>query len=491
MFNFLNTKKENNNSENIHVTQLYGNYDKNIALFKEIFQADDTIIFHELLTTISYNIRICIIYTIGMADQREINKNLIGSILNSNKTSFSGKNLVGILKKQIIRFGNSKEISDVDKIVGAILYGDTFILIEDYATGLVIESKGFESRKISEPLSENVVRGPRDSFTETLLINTSLIRRRINNSALKFSFDVLGTKTRTKICICYIDGLANIKILQELTNRLNKIHLDSILDSGYVEEMIKDSPLSPFSTVGHSERPDKIVANLLLGRIAIMIDGTPIVITVPFLFNEYFQSSEDYYNDFLTGSTNRLLRWSAFFLSTSIPALYIALTDFHKEMIPTPLLINISAARSTIPFPTIIEAFIMLFIFEILREGGSRLPSSIGSTISFVGAVVIGDAAVNAKFVSAPIVIVIALTGLSNFLIPKLMGPLIFIRTFMLLLAGILGLYGYLFGLMGLFIHLLSMYSFGIPYMLNISTLDKLDIKDTFIRVPWWYHPKK
>ncbi len=455
-------------------------------MFKEIFQNDDTVVFHELLPPNNGNIRICVVYAVGMADQKEISNGLISAILNSPEGSLNRKNTVNTLKKQIIHCGNIDIISDIDKIVGSILYGDTLIIAEDCPAALIVDSKGWKSRNISEPLSENVVRGPRDSFTESLIINTSLIRRRVNNPNLKFSFGFVGTQTRTKICICHISGLSSKKILQEVNDRIKNIRLDAVLESGYIEELIRDHPLSLFSTVGHTERPDKLVAGLLEGRIAIIADGTPIVLTVPFLFSEYFQSSEDYYNDFISGSINRLLRWAAFFLSTSIPGIYVALTSFRKEIIPTPLLLTISASRVDVPFPTIIETFIMVVVFEILREGGSRLPVAVGSTISFVGAVVIGDAAVNAKFVSAPIVIIVAVTGLSNFLIPKLMNSLSIVRVIFILLAGVIGFYGYLFGLICLFIHLLSMRSFGVPYMLNISGLNAFDAKDTGIRVPWW-----
>ncbi|RCX13000.1 spore germination protein KA [Anaerobacterium chartisolvens] len=455
-------------------------------MFRQIFQNDDTIVFHELLPLNNDNVRICVVYTVGMADQKEISKGLISAVLNSPEGSLNRENMVNSLKKQIISCGNIEINSDVDKIVGSILYGDTLIIADNCPEALIVDLKGLKLRDISEPLSENVVRGPRDAFTESLIINTSLIRRRVNNPNLKFRFDFLGTQTKTRICICHINGLSNDKILQEVNDRIKNIRLDAVLESGYIEEIIRDHPLSLFSTVGHTERPDKLVSGLLEGRIAIIVDGTPIALTVPFLFSEYFQSSEDYYNDFISGSVNRLLRWGAFFLSTSIPAIYVALTSFRKEIIPTPLLLTISASRVDVPFPTIIEMFIMVVVFEILREGGSRLPVAVGSTISFVGAVVIGDAAVNAKFVSAPIVIIVAVTGLSNFLIPKLMSSLSIVRIILLLFSGVIGFYGYLFGAICLFIHLLSMNSFGVPYMLSISSLNAFEAKDTGIRVPWW-----
>ncbi len=226
---------------------------------------------------------------------------------------------------------------------------------------------------------------------------------------------------------------------------------------------------------------------MLEGRISILCDGTPFVSTLPYLFIEYFQASEDYYNNYIFATINRLIRIIGFFLSTSVPAIYVALTTYHQEMIPTPLLLSISAAREGVPLPTVIEAMIMLFTFEIIREAGVRLPAAIGQAVSIVGALVLGQAAVAARLISAPMVIVTALTGISSFLTPQMIETLILIRFILLALSSFLGLYGYIFGIIGIFIHLMSLRSFGVPYMLNVSPINKQDVKDTAIRAPWWY----
>ncbi len=473
------------------VTSLHDSFEKNRSLFKGIFQKDDAIIYRNLDIKNAAGVKICIIFAKDMVDSLELNKNVIEPLLEQDK-AIDKDNMLEYIENTVT-YANIEISSDVDKIVGSVLYGDTLILAGDSSKALLADTKGFKIRSISEPLSENVVRGPRDAFTESILINISLIRRRITNPDLKFRFRSLGKRTKTKICVCYLESLANPKILKELNKRLEDIDIDSILESGYVEEFIRDSPLSPFSTIGHTERPDKVAGNILEGRIGLIVDGTPFVLTLPFIFMEYFQSGEDYYYNFFYASINRLLRWFAFFLSTSVPAIYVALTTFHQEMVPTPLLLSIYASREGVPFPTIVEAILMLAAFEILREGGARLPAPIGTTISFVGAIVLGEAAVVAKIVSAPIVIIVALTGLSNFLIPKMIGVLNIIRIIFLGLAAFLGLYGYIFGIIGLFIHLMSMRSFGIPYMANIGSLDFQDVKDTVIRSPWWvmnYRPK-
>ncbi|SHK04513.1 spore germination protein [Paramaledivibacter caminithermalis] len=467
--------------------KLVKNLDENIKLFREIFNNDDTIRFREFETKDSSPVKCCLVFIDGMVNKEIVNENIIKPIVNfSLKDSNINRKAIDIFKDKIIISSAVKEKKDVYELLSSCLYGDAILLLDGFDSALLLDCKGWNTRAIEEPSSETIVRGPKEGFNEAIMTNLTLIRRKIRNTDLKFRFRQLGTCTKTKICICYIEGLASQEIITEVNRRLDDIEIDAVLESGYIEELIKDSPLSPFTTIGNTERPDIVAANLLEGRVALIIDGTPHVLTLPHLFIEYFQANEDYYHGFIYASINRIIRIFAFFLSTSVPAIYVALTTFHQEMIPTPLLLSISAAREGVPFPTIVEALFMLLAFEILRETGIRLPKPAGSTISFVGALILGQSAVEARFVSAPIVIVTALTGISNFLVPQMIGALIVVRLIFLLLSAFLGLYGYIFGVIGLFIHLMSMRSFGIPYMLNIGSLDMQDIKDTAIRVPWW-----
>jgi len=386
-----------------------------------------------------------------------------------------------------VNYSEISELLDLDKLASSVVYGDTLLLIDGVVSALIIDNKGWQVRAISQPDSEVVVRGPREGFTESIETNLSMISRKIINPDLKFESLEVGIRTKTKISICYLESLAADKILEELKKRLKNIDLDGVLESGYIEELIKDAPLSPFKTIGSTERPDVVAASLLEGRIAVVCDGTPYVLTLPFIFVEYFQTNEDYYQNFIFGSIGRILRIIGFILTTSTPAIYIALTTYHQEMIPTPLLLSVASARQGVPFPTVVETLIMGITFEILREAGTRLPRPIGQSISIVGALVLGEAAVSARLVSAPMVIVIALTGITSLMLPKMTGSLILIRLIFIFLASTMGLYGYIFGVIGLFIHLMSIRSFGIPYMLSIGSISKQEIKDTFIRAPWWY----
>lgn len=460
----------------------------NIQIFQEIFINDDTIIFRDFETHNPNPIKCTLVFADGMVNKDIIHESILYPLMRSTIHEGIGKSdRLEFLTNKIMVSNEIKITQDMDELIGGLLYGYSLLLMDGIDEAVLIDTKGWKMRSINEPTSEMIVKGPREGFIESLLINTSLIRRKIKNPHLKFQFKKIGRRTQTTISICYIEGLVNEKILKELHQRLDKIDMDGIIGSNYIEELIKDSPFSPFRTIGYTERPDIVAANLLEGRIAIIVDGTPVVLTLPFVFLEYFQVNEDYYENFIFASINRLLRFLAFFLSTSTPAIYVALATFHQEMIPTKLMLSIAASREGVPFPTIVEAMGMIIVFDLLREAGVRLPQPIGETVSIVGALVIGEAAVQAKFVSAPMVIVVALTGISSFLIYKMKGPIIVTRIIFLILAGFLGLYGYIFGVIGLFIHLMSMRSFGIPYMLNMGSLNKQDVKDTVIRAPWWY----
>ncbi len=486
----LNDNKDNTINE-ISEFNLSKSLIKNKVLFENVFKDDDSVIYRDFRLN-GIELKCTIIFIDGMVKNEIINENIIKPIMYTKiNKDITTKELTEELCEKVLIINDIDTTKNVDRMIGATLYGDTLLLIDGVDEALIIDTKGWKFRDIKEPGSERVVKGPREGFTESILVNMSMVRRKIQNSDLKFKFKQLGSKTKTSIAICYIQGLAHNKIIEEVENRLNEINIDGILDAGYIDELIKDSPLSPFKTIGSTERPDVIAGRLLEGRVAILCDGSPVVLTVPFIFIENFQSDEDYYAGYYYSTINRLLRYLGFLLTTSTPALYVALTTYHKEMIPTKLILSILASRQNVPFPTVIEATFMIILFELLREAGIRLPEPVGQTVSIVGALVLGQAAVQAKLVSAPMVIVVAITGISAFIVYKMQGALITTRFMFLFLSSILGLYGYIFGFIGLFIHLMSMRSFGVPYMLNIGSIRAQDIKDTMVRAPWWYMEKR
>jgi len=485
-----NLKKDINFKETINDLENSGlnkSLADNISLFKTIFKNDETLTIREFQNKWLKNAQCCIIYLDGMVNTEVVNENIIQPVLCSDLSKdIESDNLLEELMKKVIVSNNVTLETEVNKIVSSVINGDTLFLLEGYDKALVISSKGGLFRPITEPTSSKVVRGPREGFTESIMINLSLVRRKINNPDLKFKFKEIGERTHTKTCIGYIEGLALEGILSELEQRLNKIEIDGVIDSGYIQELIKDAPYSPFETVGSSERPDVIAAKLLEGRIALFVDGSPFVLTVPYLVVENFQSNEDYYNNYIYSTMNRLIRGFTAVTSITIPAIFLSLVTYHQEMLPTPLLLSISASIQGVPVPTVVSLFIMLFIFDLLREAGTRMPSSIGQAVNIVGTLVLGQAAVEARLVSAPVIIVTALTGIMTLINMNFISATIIFRTFLLIGASFLGIYGCLMCLIILYLHLMSIRSFGVPYMMNVTRARNHDGQDAWIRAPWW-----
>ncbi len=469
------------------MAKLSKSLEENINMFKSIFSEDTLLITRRFQNRFLASVKCCIIYFDGMVDTKALNENIIVPILYNNlSVEICIENLLEELQHKIITANNVNIVEDVDTLISSVMYGNTIFLLEGYEKALMIDSKGWKSRSISEPESAKVVRGPREGFNESILTNTTLIRKIINDSNLKFKYRNIGKRTHTKICICYIKDLALDEIIKELERRLDEIDIDGVLDSGYIQELIRDAPLSPFETVGYSERPDTIASKLLEGRVALIVDGSPIVLTVPYIMIESAQSSEDYYNNFIFGSFNRLLRATATILSVSVPALYVAVVAYHQEMLPTPLLLSIYASKKGVPFPTILSMFIMLIIFDVLREASTRMPSSIGQAVNIVGTLVLGQAAVEAKLVTAHVVILTALGGMLALMNITAIGAIIVIRAYLLISASLMGVYGFLFGAIIVLLHLMNLRSFGVPYMMNTSTIKNHNFQDSWIRAPWW-----
>ncbi|MGN7764618.1 spore germination protein [Paenibacillus sp. 22594] len=463
--------------------------DDNVALFRRIFSNDGTLRVRVIENNHGTPLRCGLIYVDGMTDRDLIQNGITKPVMTypfKEEDHGNPAELMEKIRMEIINISDIMVSTELDELVGAVVGGKTVFLLDGYAGALNINAQGWQTRAIEEPTTEKAVRGPREGFTESLIVNLTLIRRRVQNSDLKFVFSDIGTRSKTQTCICYMESLASPDILAELQGRLAKVEIDHVLDTGYLAELIRDEPYSPFEMMGSTERPDAVVSKLMEGRFALMIEGSPFALTLPYVFVENFQASEDYYINYYFASFNRFLRVIGAFMSISIPAVYVALVTYSQEMVPTLLLLSIAAARLSVPFPTIIEALIMLTIFEILREAGARIPTTIGQAVSIVGALVLGQAAVDARIVSAPMVIVVGLTGITTLLNPRLTGPMIIVRLILLFAAFFLGIYGYFFGLLGLVIHLMSLRSFGVSYMLGVGSIRPQDIKDAAIRAPWW-----
>lgn len=459
--------------------------EKNAEMIGKLFEDVDIFRLRYVDNNHDKNLKYCVAYCDGVVNASIINTNLIKPLMLSEVRA-SGENAADIVIHQIVQIGDAEKTDSVKDIVEAIAHGETALFMNGTAQAVVFSTKGFQTRAITEPENEKNLSGPREGFTESLMINLSLIRRKVLSPDLKMKFYKLGRRTNTKACICYMDGLVNKQILAELYRRLDRIDIDAVLDTNYITELIKDARLSPFRTTGYTERPDIVISKLLEGRIAVFLDGSPTVLTIPYLFIENFQSSEDYYLSFFYTSFSRMVRIIGFFLTVAVPGLYIAIVAYHHEMLPLQLFISIATERQGVPFPAALEAFLMLFAFDILRETGIRMPSNIGHALSIVGALVIGQAAVEAKLIAAPMIIVIALTGITNLLVPKLNAPVIYIRLFLLVLSTSFGFFGLVLGIASVLIHLINLRSFGVSQVTITGELRYQELKDTFIRAPWW-----
>lgn len=476
-------------------TALFEELEANLQTIRDTLGHSTDIIIRNLPVGYEGNQSIAILYTDGLADKNIITDFIMKSVMldiklfeRADRKIALPSDAVQALKNYALTIGDIRDVSDFAALYHALLSGDTIILIDGHNQGVVCSTRGWKDRAVSEPSVENVVRGPRESFVESLRTNTALIRRKIKDPHLWLETMQIGRVTRTDVAIMYMKGIANDKLVQEVRDRLNRIDVGSILESGYIEESIQDETFSPFPTIFNSERPDVIAAALAEGRVAILVDGTPVVLIIPTLFSSFLQSPEDYYQRADISSFIRMLRYLGILVSLFGPSVYVAFTTFHQELLPTQLLISLAAQREQVPFPAFIEALLMELTFEILREASIRMPQNIGSAISIVGTLVIGQAAVQAGIVSAAMVIVVSFTAISSFILPAYNMSIAFrlLRFPYMALAASFGLFGIIVGVIALVLHLCSLRSFGIPYMAPFAPLIPQDNKDAIIRLPHW-----
>ncbi|QYR23967.1 spore germination protein [Paenibacillus sp. sptzw28] len=471
---------------------LKNNLRENIEEIKKVVGNSPDIVIREWRSGGHESVEAAIVYASGLADSKFVNEFIMEPLMSLSRNSStltassSEGNLIDTIR-QSLPVGGIGDTDDLDKLLSAVLSGDTIILCQGCARGLLIASKGGEDRGVQESSTQQVIRGPKEGFTENMATNISLVRRKIKDHNLWFEHFEVGRVTKTGVSVMYINGIVKDETVQEVRARIKGIDIDGILESGYIEEFIQDKSLTLFPTIYNTERPDVIAAGLLEGRIAIFVDGTPFVLLVPALFVQFFQAAEDYYQRYDISSFLRLLRYLALAIALLGPSLYIAVTTFHHEMLPPQLLISLSAQREGVPFPAFIEALLMEVTFELLREAGVRLPKAVGQAISIVGALVIGQAAVQAGIVSAAMVIVVSITAIASFVIPayNMSIAIRILRFGMMGLAASFGLYGIIAGMIGIVQHLCHLRSFGVPYMSSFAPATTMDNKDTALRVSW------
>ncbi len=435
-------------------------------------------------------VQVAVIYIDGLTDKEKVNdfimQSLWGAPTETDLTAAKA-DCIGVFKEILARattVGGVMVRTDWNDMMHSLLSGDIVILVDGCAEAIIGDLRGGSWRAIAEPTTEVTVRGPKDSFIESIQTNVSLIRRRLKNPNLWVEPMTIGHSSKTDIAIVYVRGVAEDRLVQEVKQRLSAIRIDAIQGSGYIEELIRDQTITPFPTLYSTERPDMAVGQLLEGRVAIVVDGTPFTLSVPTNFSQFLKSTEDYYLRFHFAVFMRIVRYASFFILLLLPSIYIAVTTFHHEMIPTILVINLLAQREGIPFPAFFEALLMEVSFEIMREAGVRMPRAVGQAVSIVGAIVLGSAAVEAGVVTAMMVIVVSLTGIASFATPgvQLNNAVRVIRFPMMILASTFGFYGVMMGMIFLVAHMTSLKSFGVPYLYPFSPFDPRRQEDTIWR---------
>lgn len=465
----------------------------NVQFIRDRLGSSSDFVIRELSTGIWNKLKVSLIYIDGMVNDTTIHDFIMESFMTSQfpqHKDFQSEQIIQYITDKMIPIAGISKVDNWYNLFHSLLSGNTLLLADGTSIILSLSTIGGERRSVDEPATDVSIRGPREGFVETLRSNTALIRRRIKNPNVWLETLLIGQVSHTDVAIMYIKGIVDEAVLQELKRRLNRIQIDGILESGYLEKSIEDQSLTNFPTVFTTERPDTVAANLLEGKIVIIVDGTPFVLIVPAVFNQFFQISEDYYHRYDISIALRILRVVIFIISMIGPSFYIAATTFHQEMIPTQLIISIASQREAVPFPAFIEAVIMEIIFEILREAGVRLPKAIGPTVSIVGALVIGQAAVQAGLVSPAMVIVVAITAICSFATPTFSIAISarILRFLLMVCAAMFGFYGIILVVIMITAHLCSLRSFGIPYMSPYTPSMQSPSKDKSIwfRIPIW-----
>ncbi|MFF2482978.1 spore germination protein [Paenibacillus sp. NPDC058071] len=463
--------------KHIHIEE---SVDANRKLLENLFRDSSDIVIRDIQIEKGPKALICMVDGMSFST-------LVDEMLQALMILEGGSFTIDELCKQALPVGQTLQVQTYSELLVNMLAGDVALFLDGNGTAVCLGMRAGIRRMVSEPETETVVRGPREGFNEIIRVNTALIRARIKSPRLKMKPFVIGKETNTCVVLAYMAGIASPSLIEEAERRLNAIKIDGILESGYIEELIQDEEWSPFPQLQNTERPDTVAAGLLEGRVAILVDGTPFALMAPFGFWQWLQASEDYYERFLAASLTRMLRIACLFLSLLTPALYIAVSTYHPEMIPTNLLLSIAASREAIPFPAVVEALIMELAFEALREAGIRLPRTVGQAVSILGALVVGQAAVQAGIVSAAMVIVVSLTGIASFTLPRYNAAISIrmMRFPLMLFASVFGLLGIIIGVVVIVVHLSKITSFGVPYLAPASPISMSDWKDILIRAPW------
>lgn len=474
-------KKEKTTGDELF--ELSSSLEKNKLNLENLFKNCDDFVRRDFI--INRNRRACIYYFDNMVSSENISRFILEKLMEPD-TDMGMIITAEKIKNKFLPSHEVKITKETVEILKAIYDGDCIILVDGIDKALIINVRISKGRLVGDPLIEVSAIGPQEGFVEDIYLNIALLRKRIKTSRYKIEFCTKGRITKNTFAIMYIEGITNPSFVQELKERVNRIDTDGFIDSGHLRRFISDNKLTPFPQEIITERPDRCVNHLLEGRVVVMIDGSPFALIYPSVFIDLIKSADEAYMSYYMAMFLLSLRFVAFLISTFGAALYIAMTVFNPGMIPTQLLITIASSRAGVPFPAFLEAFIMEFTFEILREANIRIPKPIGPSISIVGGLVIGQSVVQAGIVSQAMIIVVALTAISSFAVPGYTTnpALRLIRFPFMIAASFLGMYGIISLLVVLLIHMASIRSVGVPYLSPIASINIKDIQNTLLHGP-------
>ena len=420
----------------------------------------------------------------GLVNKQVITLSILDPLLAAPPPEKPGEAALAYIEGQVLGTMEQKRVGDTAQALTLLMSGFALLLVEGCREGLAFGVQGFATRGPEEPQNEVMQRGAKDGFTESFLTNIAMIRRRLKTTDLKFEKVEVGAQSHTPLALCYLQGVASPVILAQVKQRLAACDLQTVLGAGYLSGFLDRGRL--FRGVGMTERPDVVCGKIEEGRIAILVEGTPSALLVPFLFVENFQTLDDYLARPFYGTFLRWLKYAAFFLSAFLPGLYVAIVTHHPEMLPEALLLKIAESESQTPFPIMAETLLLYFLYEVLREAGLRAPRSLSATVSIVGGLVVGDTAVAAGLVGAPSLLVVALTAIAGYAVPRLYEPLALLRLGFLLAGNFLGVWGVVIGLTVLLMDLCGTSSFGVPLLSPIAPFrGELAARDVLARADW------
>lgn len=454
-------------------------FNENFNFIKEAFQGDDTLKIKWIKNPHHPHVPIVALMSGAMVSNDVANRDVVAPLeQNQYPPNIEGAMMGGI------HCHNLEISADAEKALIQIGSGDCVVLVGDEPRCIIIDTKGMAQRANAIPETEISLLGPQDGFNENIMANLGLLKKRIASAHLKCEFSMLGRQSHNKIVVCWLEGVVRPELVKKLKARLERIDIDGILDGNVLAELIRDHPHALFKTVGKTSRPDVLAAKLLEGRIGVILDGSPVALTLPYIFAEGFQSPDDYYQSYLYGNVGRVLRFCGFLIAILLPGFYLAVVDFNPGVLPAHWFYTVLSSSAGVPIQTVSEMLILLFAFEILRETGSRMPQGLGLALNVVGAVILGDAAVNSNIVSTPMVIIIAFSGVTGLMVKDLKGAVFFCRLIVLFFAAIFGLPGLFIAGACILLHLASLKSLSVPFLYALD--HRRGDQDTLLRMPYW-----